>query len=64
MKIELYEDVAGEWRWRLRGANGEPMADSGEGYTRKEDARRALATLQASVISGDLAVAFAHIVED
>jgi uncharacterized protein YegP (UPF0339 family) len=39
--VEFYEDQAGEWRWRLRGANGEIVADSGEGYTRERDAVRA-----------------------
>lgn len=37
--IELYEDEAGEHRWRLRAANGEIVA-TGEGYTRPEDAAR------------------------
>lgn len=39
----IYEDAAGEWRWALKGGNGEIIADSGEGYTRKADAERALA---------------------
>lgn len=26
-----------EWYWRLRAANGEPIADSGEGYKEKSD---------------------------
>lgn len=36
---EVFEDEAGEWRWRLRAANGEIVATS-EGYTRAEDAER------------------------
>jgi uncharacterized protein YegP (UPF0339 family) len=42
--IEVYADTAGEWRWRLRAANGELVANSGEGYTRQEDAVRAART--------------------
>ena len=38
-RVEVYEDEAGEWRWRrIATANGEPVADSGEGYTRHADA--------------------------
>jgi uncharacterized protein YegP (UPF0339 family) len=37
-KLELYQDKAGEWRWRRVAKNGEVVADSGEGYTRKSDA--------------------------
>ena len=39
---EIYEDVAGEWRWRVRAENGEIVAE-GESYTRKHDALRGLA---------------------
>jgi uncharacterized protein YegP (UPF0339 family) len=31
----MYQDKAEEWRWRFRAANGEPIADSGEGYKTK-----------------------------
>jgi amphi-Trp domain-containing protein len=36
--FELYRDNADEWRWRLRHDNGNIIADSGEGYTTKENA--------------------------
>ena len=36
--FELYEDAAGEYRWRLRHQNGNIIADSGEGYTTKANA--------------------------
>ena len=45
MKFEVYRDKAGEYRWRLLSSNGRIAADSGEGYTRREDAHRAIATL-------------------
>lgn len=41
MKFEIYRDKAGEWRWRMVCRNGRVVADSGEGYTRRRDARRA-----------------------
>lgn len=45
MACKIYKDKDGEWRWRMRAANGEIMADSGEGYTRKADARNSLMRL-------------------
>lgn len=40
--IELYEDSAGEYRWRLVSDNGNTIADSGEGYSSKSNARDAI----------------------
>ncbi|MFC6735025.1 YegP family protein [Halolamina salina] len=40
--FEIYRDGAGEWRWRLVHRNGNVLADGGEGYTRRRDARRAV----------------------
>jgi uncharacterized protein YegP (UPF0339 family) len=37
-KTEVYRDKAGDWRWRRIASNGEIVADSGEGYSRKFDA--------------------------
>jgi uncharacterized protein YegP (UPF0339 family) len=44
--FEVYEDRAGEWRFRLLHRNGEVLADSGEGYTRRNDANRAIDRLR------------------
>lgn len=41
MKATIYQDSAGEWRWRLQARNNRIVATSGEGYTRKRDAIRA-----------------------
>lgn len=41
-RFEVYEDRAGEWRWRLVHWNGNVVADSGEGYASKSNARRAV----------------------
>ena len=40
MRYELYRDAGGQWRWRLRVQNGNVIADSGEGYVRREDCER------------------------
>lgn len=50
MKFEVYKDNAGEHRWRLRAGNGKIVADSGEGYTRHEDAHRAIKDLLAGIV--------------
>ena len=34
-KFEVYEDARGEYRWRLKAANGQTIATGGEGYTSK-----------------------------
>jgi uncharacterized protein YegP (UPF0339 family) len=55
-RYEVFEDAAGEWRWRLRAANGLVVA-AGEGYKRKGGAqqgvrahRRAAATSRVDVL--------------
>jgi len=40
-RFQTYEARDG-WRWRLLAANGRTIADSGEAYTRKPDAGRAV----------------------
>ena len=40
--FEVYADAAGEYRWRLVHRNGNILADSGQGYTRRNDATRAV----------------------
>jgi uncharacterized protein YegP (UPF0339 family) len=40
--IEIYRDEASEFRWRLVHENGNILADSGEGYSNRSNARRAV----------------------
>jgi uncharacterized protein YegP (UPF0339 family) len=44
--FELYTDKAGEYRWRLRHSNGNIIADSGEGYTTKDNAVNGLESVK------------------
>ena len=37
LSFHIYRDAKGEYRWRLRAANGKVIADSGEGYVDKAD---------------------------
>jgi len=43
-KVEVFEDEKGDFRFRVKGGNGEIIVTS-EGYTRKHDATRGFATL-------------------
>ena len=44
-KIELYQDKAGEFRFRLKAGNGEPILAS-EGYKRRASAMNGIASVQ------------------
>lgn len=35
--FETYIDVHGDWRWRMKAANGRIIADSAEGYRNQAD---------------------------
>lgn len=47
-RFELFRDQADEWRWRLRHRNGNIIATSGEGYTRKHNAQKGLRSVMAN----------------
>jgi len=55
-KLEIYRDGRGEWRWRLRAANGRILADSGEGYRRRASARHAAGRVRVILAGDSLAV--------
>lgn len=42
----------GEYGWRYRDANGQITAVSGEGFTREEDAERAVRDFSGDVVKG------------
>lgn len=41
-KFNIYRDNRSEYRWRLVADNGRIIADSGEGYVSKSEAKRAV----------------------
>ena len=47
-RFEVYEDRGGEWRWRLVHWNGNIVADSGEGYSSRSNAKRAARSVMRS----------------
>jgi uncharacterized protein YegP (UPF0339 family) len=49
-RFELYEDKAGQWRWRLRHRNGNVVADGGEGYTRKHNAQKGMQSVRRNAL--------------
>jgi uncharacterized protein YegP (UPF0339 family) len=51
--FELYEDSAGEYRWRLRHRNGNIVADSGEGYTSRSAAEDAINSVKRNAPNAD-----------
>ena len=52
--FELYEDRASEWRWRLRHDNGNIIADGGEGYSKKANARNGIQSVKRNAAGADV----------
>ena len=48
MYFQYYQDAKSEWRWRLKAANHEIIATSGEGYVRKSDCLHAIDLVKSS----------------
>lgn len=48
MYFEVYQDKAKEWRWRLKAANHQPIASSGEGYAQKASCLHAIELVKSS----------------
>ncbi|MFC0308208.1 YegP family protein [Gallibacterium trehalosifermentans] len=47
MYFELYKDIKGEFRWRLKAGNHEIIATSSEGYTTKQSCKHAIDLVKA-----------------
>ncbi|ELZ21697.1 DUF1508 domain-containing protein [Haloterrigena salifodinae] len=52
--FEVFQDRAGEWRWRLVAANGNIIADSGEGYASKQGVKRGIDSVKRSAAGADV----------
>ena len=44
--FSIYKDKAGEWRWKLAAGNNETIADSAEGYKRREGCLNGIALVK------------------
>ena len=47
--FEVYKDKAGEWRWRLKGANNEIIATS-EGFKEKAGCEDGIASVKKNAL--------------
>ena len=51
--FEIFEDKAGEWRWRLRAANGELVAISEQGFASKSGVVKGLEVVRRNVAEAE-----------
>lgn len=54
--FEVYRDEADEWRWRLVHDNGNIIADSGEGYSTRQNAEKGLRSVKHNAPGADVRV--------
>jgi uncharacterized protein YegP (UPF0339 family) len=52
--FEVYEDLVSEWRWRLVQENGNIIADSGEGYTSRQNCVQGLNKVKRNAPEADV----------
>ncbi|SDM35528.1 hypothetical protein SAMN04487949_1387 [Halogranum gelatinilyticum] len=52
--FELFVDSQGEYRWRLKHANGNIIATSGEGYASKQKAKQGLESVKTNAPDADV----------
>ena len=52
--FEVYEDQAGQYRWRLVHSNGNIIADSGEGYATKQKAKQGIESVKQNAPDADV----------
>lgn len=58
LKFEVYADKAGDFRWRLKAANGATLATGGQGYKAKADAKHGVGLVQKSGTDATLTYEF------
>lgn len=59
--FELYRDAGSQWRWRLVHANGNIIADSGQGYSSKRRARQGIESVKTNAADAPIEE---HVVRD
>ena len=50
-KFEIYPDSGGKFRWRLKAANGQTVASSGEAFESKRNATEAAENVKENAAS-------------
>jgi uncharacterized protein YegP (UPF0339 family) len=53
-KFEVYKSPNGEFRWRLKSANGQIIATGGEGYTRKDGALHGIDAVRRDAVAAEV----------
>ncbi|MCP2326871.1 uncharacterized protein YegP (UPF0339 family) [Hamadaea flava] len=53
-KFEIFKDVRGEYRWRLRSANGQIFAIGGEGFKQKSGAENGIAAVKRDAVAAEV----------
>ena len=53
-KFELYKDAKGEFRWRLVASNGQAIANGGEGYKSKENAKAGIESVKKNAPTAEI----------
>jgi len=53
-KFEIFKDVRGEYRWRLRSANGQIFAIGGEGFKQKSGAENGIAAVKRDATAAEI----------
>jgi uncharacterized protein YegP (UPF0339 family) len=53
-EFEVYADKRGKYRWRLKAANGQTIASSGESFANEGNAREAVETVKRTVPLSDI----------
>jgi uncharacterized protein len=51
--FEVYRDIVGEFYWRFRASNGDPIATC-EGYKSRSDCMRAINSLNGAGLKADI----------
>jgi uncharacterized protein YegP (UPF0339 family) len=53
-KFEIYKDTAGQYRWRLKSANGQTIATAGESYVSKSGAQNGIEAVKRDASSASV----------
>ncbi len=54
MRMFVFEDDAGKWRWRIKSPNGRTTATSGEAFASKGNAQKAADRMIDMVLDADV----------
>ena len=53
-QFEIYRDNSDKYRWRLRADNGNIVADSGQGYSRRADCENGIEHVKDQAAGADI----------